>query len=421
MGARADIRSPSPLGERYVLGDVIGVGGTATVHRAVHRGSGHEVAVKIFNPGVAGADGLQGQRSVAAVLTEVDHPGLVAVHESGVDGDRMYLVMQLVDGPSLSARFLDGPLPVADVIALGARLADALAHVHDRGVVHRDIKPSNVLLDASHSPYLTDFGISRLVDTTRVTATGMTVGTPAFMAPEQVRGQLVGRPADIYSLGLVLLEAVTGRREYPGGVVESAVARLHRDPAVPEGLPEPLGGLLAAMTAQDPAQRPTAAAVAARLGPASGHTREIPVPAAPGHRTGVWISAAAATLLLAATVSGLVDLTGSPGPATAVTRQDSPGPVEPSALPAAPTAVAGPAAPVAPAAAPGTPPGTGTPRDVAVAVPVRSAAGPDSPTPPVADRPGPSGPGAEQPGNGWGGAKNTGKGAAKGQGRGKKD
>lgn len=337
MDAGANIHSGAEptLSDRYAFGDVLGIGGTATVYRATHRESGREVAVKILTPGVVGANGLPGYRSVTALLAEVHHPGLVDIYESGVDAGQMYLIMRLVEGRSLSDRFVEGPLSCADVLAIGVRLADALAYVHDRGIVHRDIKPSNVLLDVHQSPYLTDFGISRLVDTTRVTATGMTVGTPAFMAPEQVRGERVGPPADIYSLGLVLLEAVTGQREYPGGVVESAVARLHRDPAVPPGLPTPLGELLTAMTAPDPAIRPSASAVAERLRPASGTTHEIlprrsfhtaadsPCPALPGSRNRAdgWTVAAAAAVLFAAAAAGLVSLTGVPGTATTVTGQ----------------------------------------------------------------------------------------------------
>lgn len=334
--------SVGPLAERYEVGEILGIGGTATVHRAIHRGSGREVAVKIFAPGVVGADALPGQRTVAAVLAEVRHPGLVEIHESGVDGDRIYLVMRLVEGGSLSARFADGPLPGPEVAAMGAVLADALAHVHERGVVHRDIKPSNVLLDGHGRPFLTDFGVSRLVDTTRVTATGMTVGTPAFMAPEQVRGERVGPPADVYALGLVLLEAATGRREYPGGVVESAVARLHRDPAVPADLPGPLRRALIAMTVRDAASRPSAAAVAAALRPGAETTRAWPVPAS-DRRRGTWIAAAAAAVLLAPVVSGLMDLTGGADPATAVTAPlPAAGQEQPSASAAPPgPAVAG--------------------------------------------------------------------------------
>jgi serine/threonine protein kinase len=145
-----------------------------------------------------------------------------------------------------------------------------LAHVHDRGVVHRDVKPANVLLDRHRCPWLADFGLARLLDRAGDTAAGDTaagglVGTAAYMAPEQVRGVDVGAAADVWSLGLVLLEAVTGRREYGGGLVECAVARLHRDPRVPPTVPAPLAEVLVEMTAPHPAWRPSAAGASRAL------------------------------------------------------------------------------------------------------------------------------------------------------------
>jgi serine/threonine protein kinase len=137
--------------------------------------------------------------------------------------------------------------------------------VHGAGFVHRDIKPANVILGPGNRPRLADFGISRAVESTAATTEGCVVGTAAYLAPEQVRGESVGPPADVYALGLLLLEALTGRREYPGGAVESATARLFRRPEVPPELPTALSELLAAMTLDDPTERPTAAEVATAL------------------------------------------------------------------------------------------------------------------------------------------------------------
>jgi serine/threonine protein kinase len=141
-------------------------------------------------------------------------------------------------------------------------------------VVHRDVKPSNVILDAFDHPHLTDFGISRLLDATTRTATGTLIGTAAYLSPEQVLGQPVGRPADVYALGLVLLECLTGRLEYDGGPLEAAIARLHRQPGLPGFLPAELAALLRDMTALDEQARPTArdcvltlAALSADTGP----------------------------------------------------------------------------------------------------------------------------------------------------------
>jgi serine/threonine protein kinase len=130
--------------------------------------------------------------------------------------------------------------------------------VHASGIVHRDVKPSNILLDTTGRVYLADFGISRLVDATRLTATGSAIGTAAYMAPEQVRGAAVGPAADLYALGLVLLECLTGRTEYTGTSFEVAVARLSRSPHIPADLPAGLADALHAMTATEPQDRPDA-------------------------------------------------------------------------------------------------------------------------------------------------------------------
>ena len=113
--------------------------------------------------------------------------------------------------------------------------------MHGEGLVHRDVKPANVLLGRDGRVRLTDFGIARLVDAAKVTATGLTVGTASYLSPEQVTGSHVGPLSDVYSLGLVLLECLTGRREYPGNAVEVALARLNRQPVVPAGRCRPAG------------------------------------------------------------------------------------------------------------------------------------------------------------------------------------
>jgi serine/threonine protein kinase len=197
-------------------------------------------------------------RREVLTLAALSHPGLVTVYDVGDDHGRAYFVMQLIEGDTLAQRIRRGPLPLGDVIALGAALADALGYVHRRGVVHRDVKPGNVLLDGDGRAHLSDFGIAAVRDAAPVTAAGMVIGTASYLSPEQVRGEAVTPAVDIYALGLVLIECLTGRREYPGNALEAAVARLHRRPVVPIGLPESLRALLIAMTADDPAARPDA-------------------------------------------------------------------------------------------------------------------------------------------------------------------
>ncbi|MEJ2886742.1 serine/threonine-protein kinase [Actinomycetospora aeridis] len=255
---------PTVGGGRYTLGDLIGRGGAAEVFRARDELLGRDVAVKLFPAGVGEADESRRQREVQT-LAGMNHPGLVTIYDVGQERDRAYFVMQLIEGESLADRIRSGPLALGDVVALGSALGDALTYVHRHGVVHRDIKPGNVLLDTDGRPHLSDFGIAVLADATNITATGMVIGTASYLSPEQVRGQQVGPASDVYALGLVLLECITARREYPGNALEAAVARLHRAPEIPPDLPPPLGNLLAAMTRDEPMDRPTTEQVVGEL------------------------------------------------------------------------------------------------------------------------------------------------------------
>lgn len=258
------------LGERYELGELLGRGGMADVFRATDTLLDRPVAVKVLRDGTDDATDRARFTAEARTLAQLSHSGLVMVLDAGVAGtetaDRPFLVMELVDGPTLAAELGAGPLDRERVGAIGVQLADALAYAHDRGVVHRDVKPGNVLIGPDDRVKLADFGIARLIgDTVRHTRTGQAIGTAAYLAPEQVMGRDVDGAADVYSLGLVLLEAVTGERAYPGTPTEAAMARLTRDPEVPTHLPESWQQLLHAMTATEPADRCSAAEVAERL------------------------------------------------------------------------------------------------------------------------------------------------------------
>ncbi|MET7433847.1 MULTISPECIES: serine/threonine-protein kinase [Streptomyces] len=249
--------SAQVLGGRYRLDAVIGSGGAGDVHRGFDLRLRRPVAVKVFRVGT-GDDREDGFHNEAVILARLGHPGLVTVYDAGRHDGRAYLVMELIDGPTLKARITEGPLSPGETAALGADLARALAHAHDAGIVHRDVKPSNIILDTSGRPHLTDFGISRLLDATTRTTTGTLIGTAAYLSPEQVLGQSVGPSADVYALGLVLLECVTSRLEYDGAPLEAAIARLHRRPELPDSLPEGFAALLGDMTALEAQARPSA-------------------------------------------------------------------------------------------------------------------------------------------------------------------
>lgn len=252
------------LGDRYEIGALLGSGGAADVHAALDVHTRREVAVKVFRPDGDGA-GRSRFAAEAGLLAGLAHPGLVPVLDISLRHDPPYLVMPRVTGGTLRSLMNQGPLAPRQVARLGEQLASALAHVHSRAVVHRDIKPSNVLLDENGDCYLADFGVARLLGAAHVTGTGEFVGTARYLAPEQVTGGETGPPVDVYALGLVMLECLTGRPEYTGTPVEVALVRLSRQPCVPDGLPGRWRALLSAMTAREAVDRPTADRCAAVL------------------------------------------------------------------------------------------------------------------------------------------------------------
>jgi serine/threonine protein kinase len=265
------------LDNRYRLEELLGRGATAEVYRGLDELLGRQVAVKVFHRGLSDPTTVARQRTEMQVLAKLQHPNLVTVYDAklGVepaprspaddDADLTYLVMELVQGGTLANRITPTGMAPSDVARIGAAVAGALAAVHAHGLVHRDVKPANILMSTEGDVKLSDFGIARELAAERLTAAVDVIGTAAYLSPEQARGAEVGPPTDVYALGLVLLEALTGRREFPGQAVESAVARLLRDPVVPDTLPGSWPALLRSMIGADPVRRPTAAQVEATL------------------------------------------------------------------------------------------------------------------------------------------------------------
>jgi eukaryotic-like serine/threonine-protein kinase len=263
--------SKDVVGGRYRLGEVIGRGGMSSVYRARDENLGRDVALKLFAPQAPEADGLKRQEAEIQLLATLNHPSLVTLFDAGADAripdePRPFLTMELVDGQDLRSRIRHSAVPLDELAVIGAGVADALAYVHGMGIIHRDIKPGNILLVQTRPgeplrPKLTDFGIARMADSTRLTATGTMVGTAAYLSPEQAMGSPLSPATDIYSLGLVLLECIKQTMEYPGNAVESAVARLHRAPEIPAGVPAEWADLIRSMTAIEPLGRPAAADV----------------------------------------------------------------------------------------------------------------------------------------------------------------
>jgi len=251
------------LGGRYRLVRLLGQGGMSDVYQAVDQESGTAVAVKILRSGDPALARRLAQE--ARALERLKHSGLIRLLDTGLAGDQAYLVMELVEGRTLAESLRGGPLGARGTAILGARLADTLAYVHDQGIVHRDVKPSNILLTADDEAWLGDFGIARLHDASTLTVAGTTLGTVAYMAPEQLEDHQVGPSADIWSLGMVLLECLTGRRVYSGSPSEIVARRLAGSVPLPVDLPVPWKLVLSGMLDHRPDQRLDGHQVAALL------------------------------------------------------------------------------------------------------------------------------------------------------------
>lgn len=229
------LRPGTRLAGRYLLGPPLGAGGMGTLFEADDERTGEKVAVKVLHPELAAEPDLRRRFArEASILAALDHPAIVRVRDVGTDGDSLpFLIMDLLAGETLAARIQRGPLPLEVLRPIVRSVADALDAVHGRGIVHGDVKPSNVFLPLEGpAATLVDFGSSKVLGLERLTRTGELVGTPVYMAPELLTGEAdPDRRADVYSLGVLLYEALTAmlpiREAHPGKLLLRLVEGAH--------------------------------------------------------------------------------------------------------------------------------------------------------------------------------------------------
>ena len=261
----------------YRLRGRLGAGGMGQVFLGLSAG-GRPVAVKVVRPHLATDPEFRERfRREIAVARKVSGVYTSPVIDADVDGPLPWLATAYVEGPSLADAVMEhGPLPAGPVLALAKGLAEGLAAIHAVGVVHRDLKPANVLL-AQDGPRVIDFGISRAVEASALTHTGLVVGSPGFMSPEQAEGREVGPSSDIFSLGAVLAFAATGQGPFGTGSTPALVYRVVYSPPNLANLPAEVRPLIERCLAKDPAKRPTATQLLAEAGAVHPATAWLPV------------------------------------------------------------------------------------------------------------------------------------------------
>jgi tetratricopeptide (TPR) repeat protein len=231
--ASSELRSGDLLGGRFRIEALLGVGGMGVVYRARDLSLDIDVALKLLRPELARRPGaLERFRGELLLARQVSSPHVVRIHDIAEHDGRWFISMDYIDGESLEA-FRDrvGRIPPDGALSITRGLLEGLAAAHQRGVIHRDLKPANVLLDKSGHPYITDFGVARSLGATGMTQSGIIVGTPEYLSPEQARGEPADARSDLYTAGLILYEMLTGALPFAGGTpAETVIQRIVRPP-----------------------------------------------------------------------------------------------------------------------------------------------------------------------------------------------
>src|SRR6516225_1746225 len=298
------------LGGRYVLAEKIGAGGFSEVWCATDLVLSRPVAIKLLY--LCDAEALTRFRAEAQHAGRLSHENIARIYDYGEPAPPQppFLVMELVDGPSLAGALAAGPLDPARALDIVAQTASGLHAAHLAGLVHRDIKPANLLLAPDGLVKVTDFGIAQATDATAVTGTGELLGTPGYLAPERAMGAQATAASDLYSLGIVAYECLVGAPPFTGLALAVAVAHHERPlPPLPGHVPAEVAALVLDLTAKDPGARPhSAGTVATRASELAGRLSE-----------GTSVRASGPALDQAVTAAG--QTTGDPAGGQAVTEQ----------------------------------------------------------------------------------------------------
>lgn len=256
---------------QYKITEQIGKGGMATIFKAYQPGLNREVALKILPPYVAEKEGFTERFTrEAQAIGNLHHPNILPVYDSGQDKGYGYIAMRYVPNATTLSNLMNKKLDTGQIIRITKQIADALDHAHRQGVVHRDIKPSNILMDGDWV-LLSDFGLAKMVETpSELTGTGVGIGTPAYMLPEQAKGQQVDRRTDIYSLGIMLFEMLTGQVPHKAETpLATVVKRINEPLPLPRSfnpdIPPAVEHVLLKALAKEPAERYNHAEIWPRL------------------------------------------------------------------------------------------------------------------------------------------------------------
>ena len=251
---------------RYRITALVGRGGMATVYKATHPGLAQTVAVKVLHAHMACDAGVRARfQHEAQAVAALRHPNIVRVLDFDCINEAYLMVMEYVEGPTLAERLSalvtqGRRMPPREVLRIFAPLCSALDYAHRKGMIHRDVKPGNVLLTTEGEPVLSDYGIAKIVGVTQHTAMGTVMGSAYYMSPEQAQGLELDGRSDLYSLGVVLFEALAGRVPYSGDTLGTVLARHITAPVPPvcvlnDELPPTMDGLMRVVLAKAPAER----------------------------------------------------------------------------------------------------------------------------------------------------------------------